>query len=315
MIKPTQFGAKKPDKVLLTLDYDDTICPQTANINEFQKTDNFIALKEILGQNKNLFLSFLNTGRNFEKLQAIIPLLISLGTEFCGIAIKDGKELCWKPKNKNTAQWLNELQAGTKPELDNAYRSYIWDTPLATIKKALEDQGYYHAEDIVKRESGVKYQLWRNTDNPDVTVHWKDDESYLRVFATDKELRGTVIKDLGGVLCKKLKVPVTESKIKHYDDYDDIYIPVINKKFASDYVKSELNKRFNIFAEVRAGDAINDKEMLTDPSIYAIQVGENPDLQSLGQFRGDSKLPLVKTKSLAEGIQAQVSNIRSAHPE
>ena len=236
----------------------------------------------------------INTGRNFTELSEIKDILKGLDAPISAISLEDGKRLLKKPVNLTPEQWMAQLFGGKtdyKYYSDKNWSS-INNAPLKKIGEYLvKEEGFCHrkdngensifVKDIAPEDIGVeklsdrpkwkveivppgitvKISIYPNSEGSKINLQKYNDYLSKKIYEMLKQ---------NGFDITALDSEKETSYTNQFQRGD------INKGTVANYLKSTFEEETE---EVRAGNAINDLEMLDNDDIHSIVVGDDKELK------------------------------------
>lgn len=301
---------------MLTTDLDGTFLipigkrPASKSVEDRSfRTDSIVKATEAVKDN-GFDSVLINTGRNFSELKEVEDILKSVDMPIDAIALEDGKRLLKRPQRLTSSQWMAQLFNKDINYLK--FEDETWaknnSAPLGLISDfLLLEEGFIH-----RKDSGEEMIFSKPVDNaakndakrwevtlvpPGISLRIKakglDGFEGVDVEAYAKELTNkieTLLKDCG----YDISTPSTKEELSYFSTFER---RDINKASVANYLKNSFNEPTQ---EVRAGDGVNDIEMLLDEGIEAIQVG-NEGILSRALF--DKDIIKVPKGGLAQGIE------------
>lgn len=243
---------------------------------------------------------FINTGRNYSELSEVKNILKNAKMPINYIALEHGKRLLVKPEDLTSKAWLTQL-FGKKYNYMR-YADKEWEAknskPINTIKKFLvEEEGFVHRKDDGEKSIYIKY-VGDDADKeeskrkkvkleiipPGITTRLSmqnDPDSTYDIEGYNKKLNNRIY-----ILLASNDYQVSSAKTAKITSYTNEFARRdISKKAVAEYLRTKLGKDTR---EIRAGNDINDLEMLSDTSVGCIVVGKDPQLRErLDEVRDD----------------------------
>lgn len=258
---------------------------------------------------------FINTGRNYSELAEVKNILKNANMPINYIALEHGKRLLAKPKDLTSEAWLTQL-FGKKYNYMR-YSDKGWEAknsePINAMKNYLvEVEGFIHRKDDGEKSIYIKYvdddaDTKKEADRkkvkleiipPGITTKasiQNDPNQTFDIEEFNKDLNSKIYNFLvsNGYKVSRAEPVKETSYVNNFIRHD------ISKKAVAEYLRTKLGKNTQ---ELRAGNDMNDFEMLSDTSAGCIVVGKDPQLRAaLDNVRSD--VEYVSDGKLHKGIK------------